>query len=425
MTSLTLTPDPGTASVLVQITGAPTAGAAVYTGTFEAGTVDGWAAAGTGVAGATVSSSTVVARTGTRALRIDQTSQSGSTDTTTRVERVVTGLTVGLLYQVRGYAQRTYPSGLVDQTVPTVAFGVAGIGAAAPVTLSAGVWATVPAYAFTASATSHTVAAYYTRADTTNPTAWIGVTLDDLAVEPISAPFAALTITRTDANGVGPVRMLPDQGPAAGVLTVRDYEPALTGPTRYDVRDQLGVTTTAATAAGDLTVTAPVLHVPTLPALRVMLTPPGLVGYQAERDNAAALHDVIGRADPIVTIGPLGLRAGTLRVITTTHTDARALEALAARGEILMLRQSDHAGLDGYLMVRSTRVQPDQLVASPAGVTGWTWSVDLAFVEVARPSGPLLGSTGWTFGAVAATFATLADILPAYPTLDTLTVGPS
>lgn len=228
------------------------------------------------------------------------------------------------------------------------------------------------------------------------------------------APAGPVTIARVDANGARPVRLLAGQEPIAGDLTVTDYEPALAGDLiRYDVKDGAGVTVSASTTLAG--VTRPQLQLAALPQYRLALDL--VTGYGADRAGTTTVHDVIGRTDPVVTLGRLGTRRGTLTLWAADHGAARAVEQLADRSNVLLLRQGDHSGMDLYFVATRTGVTPDDEATSPR-----RWSVELDYVEVAAPTGNLLGALGWTFEDVA-TLGSFAALPATFATFTDLTVG--
>lgn len=222
------------------------------------------------------------------------------------------------------------------------------------------------------------------------------------------APAGPVTITRTDANGVGTVRLLAGQAPIAGAMVVTDYEAALVGVVTYQVVDSAAATTTSAPTTLAGLVTEAMLGVPVLPQLSVAGVFP-LDTYSATRRSTGTIHEVIGRQDPVVTLGRAQLRVGSLQYLTEDYPGAAAIVQAYDRGEVVLLRQTDHAGLDLYHVATSSTV-------SPAATTreGMRWAVAVEFVEVAPPSGPRLGDVGWTWADLSATYSSWAAMRSAY-----------
>lgn len=226
-------------------------------------------------------------------------------------------------------------------------------------------------------------------------------------------PTATVTqVLRTDANGIAPVRTQAGVLPTAGSFAVVDYEAALTGTVNYTVVSTAGASTsTALELTGDAWLT-----VPTAPAYSQRLDL--VTGATLGRTALSAVHHVIDRPDPVVTIGPLGLRAGTLELWCPTYEAARALEAVYASGEIVQLRQ-DVPGMDMYHVATDTSAAPASELTTPR-----RWLLAVTFVEVAYPIGNQIGTLGWSIDDVTAAHPTVAALALAYPTVNALTIGP-
>lgn len=233
-------------------------------------------------------------------------------------------------------------------------------------------------------------------------------------IEITGAPAGAVTITRSDVNGSRLVRLRAGQVPIAGALSIVDYEPALTGLVRYDVVDATPATTTASLPTG-LNLATTVLGSTYLP--QYVVTPLKLTGYEAGRESATILHEILEREDYLPTYGPMRYRRGTLTAWFATYSAARALDELCRRrGEPLVLRQPTHAGLDMYFTPTNSRVYP-----ATEGATSWLVAIEYA--EVGWPSGPLLGAAGWTCASVAA-YGTCAQVKADFATCADLVAGP-
>lgn len=237
-----------------------------------------------------------------------------------------------------------------------------------------------------------------------------------------AAPAGPVTITRSDDNGVAGVRLLQGQTPVGGVLTVTDYEPALTGLIRYDVTDSAAATTSASTTLQGLAV-GERLGVPVLPQLGVALERLTDL-YSSTRDTTGTVHEVIDRPDPIVTLGRARSRAGRLEAWCSTYAAARAVEQVYDRGEVVQLRQDTYPGLDMYHVAEATTLRPAELTTA-----GWRWVVEISYREVAVPTGPRLGDTGWTWADLSAQYPSWAAMRTAYvaaaKTWADVTAGPA
>ena len=92
----------------------------------------------------------------------------------------------------------------------------------------------------------------------------------------------------------------------------------------------------------------------------------------------ATVHEIIGRADPIVVGAGLRLRTGHLSVQCLTLATALAIVARCAAGVVTVVA-SEHPGLTGIkIAATATQVTPAQRTAA-----GWQWLVDVDWVEVA------------------------------------------
>jgi len=213
-------------------------------------------------------------------------------------------------------------------------------------------------------------------------------------------------IVRTDVNGPAMLRVPARMLPSSGLLTVEDREAALVGPVRYDVDDGAR----GATATTELAASMPWLSLPLLAAQSVQVD--SVTGYDAARDSLSTLHYPINRVDPLVTLGKMRTRAGRLEVYCSDHTAASRLYRLAGKGEIMLLRQAEHRGLDMYFTV--TRDGVEYVDGS------WLYSAD--YTEVAWPGGDLVTREGWTFADLKTSADTFETVTSRYLTFDQLKV---
>lgn len=606
MTAVALTPLPDLGAVRIEITGAPSPGAPAYE--YIVGSAPDYDWVGDGALPPSWESP--ISSTPGVIHRMYSYGEGGTSpyapsDSTTRMARSVTGLTIGLQYRLRVEAKGLYTTASNFDT-PSVAVGVDGIGATARKTLSGAF--SIFEYVFTATATSHTIQVFHTRARF--PTRNLSTDIKSVVLEEVPENYAPLTAIRVDANGAGPVRLLENQEPIAGDLTVTDYEPALNGVVRYDVTDGLGRSISVSTSldgsgqkvegylreniqvnpsletgnlagwgissgateavstaqkyagtyslavtadanassygymlavsntpdhpatagyvysgfarfraettarsvrvgltffekTGDSTysllgatvygsyvtdtttgwtsaqvngVTAPAntthiqlaayisgsipsgevhyidtamierattagtyiegtvdeqltvvhggtyaaaagpwLHIPVTPSLSTVAD---LYGYSDNRQSGSTLHEVIGRSDPLVTIGVPSMRRGQLRYRTASRAEAELLGSIYGSRETAMLRTSDGEVSDFYHVAESVSLSPgDQLAA------GRTWYVDVSYLETARPTAPLKGAAGWTFASVLVNHTDFASVRASYDTFADLTAG--
>lgn len=379
-TVITATPRPAQGSVLVQVTGtaaeypqdliALTAGQITAEGTAKWTGIDSIALYGDLVAFYSTASESVVSR-------------------------VLPGLIVGRRYRVTLAARRT---------VRDVVWGVTG-RASGVIPQGSGVWAHV--LEFVATATTHVFT--LRTAFNTEPQ----VRSFALTLLPVSYDPARFSLTRTDANGTRPVRLLDGQEISGGTLIVEDSEAALVGLITYSLSTPSGalssVTTTLEGATGYRLAPA------VFPQWGVTI---GLLtGYEATRPSASTVHEVIGREDPVIRLAPLKLRRGTLTVWCADYQSLLDALGVYQRGEVVLMRQPDYPGLDMYH------------VGTEAKEAGYDeamrrWRLDVTYYEVAYPRGPLLGSPTWTWDDMAAMFPTWDAAAAFFATWNDAQIGP-
>lgn len=244
-----------------------------------------------------------------------------------------------------------------------------------------------------------------------------GVTPGAVVLEVDATPTdAPVIITRVDANGAAPVRLLAGQAPISGSLTVTDHEAALSGLIRWDVLDSAGVTTsTTLTLEG--TVPGPLIAAVQLPGQAC--APRAVTGYASRRTSSSVVHWVEDRADPVVILRRARTREGSLTVWASSYADAADIMGVTAPGVLLHLRQPDHPGMDMYFVTLDAEPSPETLTAA-----GWVWTVRLNYVEVKVPAVPLLGAAGWTFADLTAGYPTFSAVRSAFVDFGALTIGP-
>ncbi|KFD43155.1 hypothetical protein IU11_14025 [Cellulosimicrobium sp. MM] len=229
------------------------------------------------------------------------------------------------------------------------------------------------------------------------------------------------TLTRSDANGTVPVRLPVGFDLSDGLLVHDDAENALTGIIQYTAVVRYLATSTTAVYTGQIDTTGLWSHYyiapAVLPALRSSVS---LVEtYDAESRSSSTVFDIIGRQDPLVSIGVQRTRIGTLRAWCDDYSVAQDVRRTAGRGQALMLRQPDYEGLDMYFVVTSARVGQYQ-----ENTPTRRWYVDVAFTEVRRPDAPLLGAVDWNFEESSERNATFYNSLQEFPTFLDLKIGP-
>lgn len=216
-------------------------------------------------------------------------------------------------------------------------------------------------------------------------------------------------ITRTDANGVTDVRMKEYQLPSAatGKLIVSDYE-AANGSNSYTVYTNAGTITASAV----LTLESPWFLIPRMPNYSAKVQQ--LTDYSSSRKSLSVIHEVIGRPDPVLSLGPMGTRQGQLEIWMPDYESASELEDVLNRQEVAMLKQTNPR-MDMYFIPEAVDIVP----YDPDGdSTKYRFTVN--FRETKRPTGYLRGAIGWTFAELAYSFRTFNDIAVAYTSLDNL-----
>lgn len=214
------------------------------------------------------------------------------------------------------------------------------------------------------------------------------------------------TLYRADGNGTHPVRLPPGTLPtgATGTLTVTDHEAALTGYIEYRTDTEQ----TAATLDGAV---LPRFVLPSTPVYAVQVET--VTNYTANRTSTSTVHEVINRPDPLLKLGRLRPRTGTLEVISATYAGTRDLEAVFERGAIVLYRQIEHQGADMYFHAEAIDTMP----------ASGKWRTAISYREVTWPDGDIQTPAGWTFTGLAATGGTFNDVARDYRSFVDLTLG--
>jgi hypothetical protein len=178
------------------------------------------------------------------------------------------------------------------------------------------------------------------------------------------------------------------------LLVLDDYEPAA-GIVNYVVQDSKGAIITEASVSTSFDMDSPWLSVPTMQTLSRPVE--SVLTYDATRDTRSTIIDIPGRPDPVVVLRVMSTRRGSVEIFTGTHAEAAAIISLCDRGEVLMLRQPDHMGMDMYF----TALSADIRVLQTSGKRT-VFSVVLRYVETRFPAGALLNEPGWDFTGLAA-----------------------
>lgn len=324
--------------------------------------------------------------------------------------------------RVQGLAATSYEIGILF----TDGTNTLATAAAAPVTLTAGAWVLLEVSGTAPAGTTNVRVRIYDR--TGNTTAWVDAGDLSRALSLVATPLpevagvrleiggaedGALTLTRTDANGTGAVRLPASSGPVAGDLIATDFEPQLDATVSYAVTDSTGATATAtASTVGGPGVALISAVRPTAYAYLDDHT-----GHDETADSTAQVLEPLGRAgDPIPLLAPLGRPRGSWSVLARTYADALDVRAVAEAGDVALLRQNGHPGMDTYAVIERVAIRTE---TAPV-----RWTVTVDYLATGRPTDPLEAAAGWNLGAVADTYATLDQVASAFATLRALQVGP-
>lgn len=423
MTALVLTPQPLSASVLLQLTGAPDSITNLLPNPGFEDDVTGWQEQGTGTAAPV--RTTAQKDTGAASALVAVGTDNGLALRTGLISigADAPGKTFGARLRVRSTTATSVSLALrfIQADGATTTNTVTG----PTVALAANTWTTISVPAAVAGALTANARVHLNKLDTTARNLYVdsGVLRRIAAWATFDPAFyftgtlpASLTITRTDANGTAPVRLRTGQAPIAGALTVVDYEAALTGAVTYDVVDTQQTRTTASTSLAGVSPRPQITGVQ-LPQLTY--SPELVTGYDASREAASTVHRVVNRDDPVIVLGPTRTREGNLAVWCRSYVDAADVARVLALGRILMLRQLDYAGLDMYFLAQSIETTP-----LDSTTQGWRWQTTCRYIEVRNPALPLLGDAGWTFDDVVATYPTFGALRSAFTDFNDLVVGP-
>lgn len=158
----------------------------------------------------------------------------------------------------------------------------------------------------------------------------------------------------------------------------------------------------------------PVISAAALPQYRAMVT--AVTDYDASQEYGGTVHWVVDRPDPLVITSPMRYREGSFVVRCTTFDEAEVVVDVASTGNVMMLRQNDHPGMDMYFVSRRARKSP---------ITDGTrdWEVSFDYTQVKVPSGDLKGAAVWNFDAVEA-IGTFTDVKNQFATMKALVIGP-
>jgi hypothetical protein len=242
-------------------------------------------------------------------------------------------------------------------------------------------------------------------------------------------------VMRSDASGIHSVRVEAGVLPtAAASLALLDYEAPLLwhSVVRYDVYDTGNVVRGSVEVDENSPYWADqrgllYLGVPLYPSYGLTLNDGAdpaqsvITDYADVHSGQSTVHPVVGRSDPVVVLRPGGTRVGSFTVACPSLAASQEIAELLALPQVFQLRQSDQANLDVYFVVANITHSHSEANWTQTPQPERRWSLEVEFVEVAWPAGVVVPFTVWTYAdvlagygdynAVAATFATYADLL--------------
>jgi len=115
-------------------------------------------------------------------------------------------------------------------------------------------------------------------------------------------------------------------------------------------------------------------------ALPTQATPTLVLDYSAPRESGSVAVAVLGRADPVHTLGPLRTRAGSLDLFFTTAAAAWAAIELHTAARV-MLRDDETPQMDMYYVPRTVSPTPEERTAEQR------WRVQVEYTEVYATAG--------------------------------------
>lgn len=217
---------------------------------------------------------------------------------------------------------------------------------------------------------------------------------------------AILQVQRTDVNGTAVVRTLTGQLPYSGTtpLVLDDYE-AAAGQVTYTIGATGQPAPDVVTAMFDLG-KEPWLGLPITPQYSVQV--PNVFEYGSSIEARSVVHEPVGSRFPIVISQEASTRRGQMTVYAGSYAQGLSILRMFQLGRVAFLRQ-EVAGMDMYFSATTANLRV--LNSDPLTV-----GVEVAYIEVGRPQGPLAGALGWTWSALKNALATWADVTGTYAT---------
>jgi hypothetical protein len=202
----------------------------------------------------------------------------------------------------------------------------------------------------------------------------------------------AITAVRGEAGDMVAVPITGDLAVAA------DYEAPLGVPVRYLLRAFTGAdylrSTSRPVVLPEPAVTDIVVKDPTQPIRQATLTVAALPDWT--RSARQGVHQISGRARPIIITDVRMSRTGSMTVVTATQDEIQRLWWLVEQGSTLLVQWPSTWGeSDTYVQVGDVS---EAHIVQWADYTDRTWT--LALTEVDRPVGGLTGSAARTWADV-------------------------
>jgi len=193
-----------------------------------------------------------------------------------------------------------------------------------------------------------------------------------------------------DSNELIPVRNGDPLVPISGAGEVYDYEAPINRAIQYQIDDN-GASTV--TAAQTLTVTVAWLKAPGLPVMNQIIKLREMP--KLNRTRPRGVHQVLGRARPIVAYGTLSSLNGSITLLTGNEAATLAMRDLLELNGVAYLQIPNSRFSELYLALGDvdesslTRLQTEDSV---------DWTIDV--IEVDRPDGGFEGNPTSTYDSL-------------------------
>lgn len=105
--------------------------------------------------------------------------------------------------------------------------------------------------------------------------------------------------------------------------------------------------------------------------------PASVTTWATSQTSRNVIHDIIGRADPDVTLKPASSRAGTLEMLFTSQSGAETARGILSKLGVFTITTADPAWLNGFKFV----IQGEVAVALDS-TTQNAWVLTAGFKEV-------------------------------------------